>query len=297
MPQGGFVATVVFRSREARFTKPLIEDSVTPPPHGTCDNTGATDVGTPSHVSEVTSSATAPSPNLDSVAGEGISEPDAVGEVSDPVDPDANNESPHDFGDTIQLWTFRAEHPNLGPYMQWLRSKYKADLSITHEESEPPVRWQLTDIVRVFPPPMHALLPCTLASFLLTHAQLQPRNTLQNFSVHDYESANYPKDPSEAVNEIIYRAVATGFMGLVTAYLLYRVLTRERAQRPRPYAPGMREHGQDDRRSGSQTRPLEGAYATQFNAAGNARNPAVSAREGSDSPSRMNDPWASTQGS
>jgi len=105
----------------------------------------------------------------------------------------------------VQLWTFTSDHPSLGGYVQWLRSKLTNELGEESDEHvEPPVRWTLRDI---------------------------------NFVMSEYEPPDMPENATEAVNEVLMRTVLTVAMGAVLLYTTYRYVTRERPQPLRPLAP------------------------------------------------------------
>ena len=169
----GFLATVVFRSREARSTARVGEPgSEAASADGAQGGVDAAAAGGPA-----------------ATAGGSGSADD--GEVA--------------FEDVVQLWTFTAEHPNVGAYIQWLRSNYQMEAGVDDEGgADPPVRWTLRDI---------------------------------NFTIHEYESPEMPEDPSQAVEEIVQRGILLLAMSLVISYSLFRVATSSRERGARPWPP------------------------------------------------------------
>ena len=109
-----------------------------------------------------------------------------------------------EFEDSLQLWTFTAEHPPMTAYINWLRSTIQqgeltGENSGEHlDEYDTGVRWKLRDI---------------------------------NFVVRDYVPPSGPSDPTEAVNEMAMRAGLTLLLSLTLLYTTYKLVTKPRPQR------------------------------------------------------------------
>ena len=240
---GGFVATVVFRSREARDIAPVqsagasasvVDDgaaaggeAATSAVSSAVAADGATAIGEVAAVEAAAATACSDGARADGAASpaDAASTPAGPGadgtgataggpgqsthafEETQAFTADLHSEETHAFEETVQLWTFTADHPSLSAYMQWLRSKLATDLGEeAYELVEPPVRWTLRDI---------------------------------NFVLHAYHSPEVPKDAREAVNEMLMRTASTIGMGLISLYVMYRLYTRERpppARVPPPLA-------------------------------------------------------------
>ena len=215
----GFVATVVFRSRERRSWTPLTAAASTAADGSAADADGTSTSAAGGAAGDAVGEGGAEAaPAADSAGGaapDGEADADtataeAVGENAGDNAASAGGVDEALYEDHIQLWTFTAEHPNLGPYLGWLRSTIshaepgqEGDAFRTFDE-EPPVRWTLRDI---------------------------------NFTVGEYTPPAGPQEPAEAVNELLQRAMLTTLLFVTLVYSMYKIGSREAsraAQRSQP---------------------------------------------------------------
>ena len=157
----------------------------------------------------------------------GTEETEGAAAAAEPAEPAAAAaEGEHRFEDCIQLWTFTAEQPSMGPYLSWLRAAVQEDVGAGEEgggdgaavaaaDIDTGVRWKLRDI---------------------------------NFVVRDYVPPEGATDPVEHANEVLMRSVATAGLALVLAYTLFKIATRPaRPRRNEDDGPrGMRQPGSGD---------------------------------------------------
>ena len=154
----------------------------------------------------------------------GTEETEGAAAAAEPATAAAEGE--HRFEDCIQLWTFTAEQPSMGPYLSWLRAAVQEDVGAGDEgggdgaavaaaDIDTGVRWKLRDI---------------------------------NFVVRDYVPPEGATDPVEHANEVLMRSVATAGLALVLAYTLFKIATRPaRPRRNEDDGPrGMRQPGSGD---------------------------------------------------
>ena len=223
-PDAGFIATVVFRSREQRSWVSLDAASATSDAAGRDEAAAATESGaaasgaTPAGADAAPAdvpSAAPPSGETDgaATAADGDGDVAATSSTSEPT-------AEVGFEDTIQLWTFSAEQPELFPYINWLRSTITSRPDYEAEDVEVPVRWKLRDI---------------------------------NFVIHGYEPPAGPTDPAEAVNELLTRAMLAAALATITCYTLYKLASRDTQrgiERRAGHEPGARLLGGVNRTAG-----------------------------------------------
>eukprot|EP00964_Phaeocystis_antarctica_P038522 scaffold22034_cov61-Phaeocystis_antarctica.AAC.1 len=149
----GFVATVIFRSKEAR--------SQVPHHPASAHHTAAASA----HHTAAANSAAAAEASADARA--------AVHAVTDA---DAGADAAADDGDTDaeyverrQLWTFTGEHPPLRPYLKWIKGMMSGEGG---DDIEPPVVWTLHDIDFAVAPYEQPELPPN-AGTMVQHMSLQ----------------------------------------------------------------------------------------------------------------------------
>ena len=209
----GFVATVVFRTRELRSWAHLDAagsaegggdgDAASDAVDSAGGETGAAqDAAPPTGASEsVESAAEAATPEVAAMA----EEPNA--EAADT--PEAA-EGPL-YEDHLQLWTFTADQPNIGPYLAWLRSVIHGhtsghDASDAEETVDAPLRWKLVDI---------------------------------NYCVKPYSPPAGPAEPAEAANELLMRFVLFVSLSSLLVYTVVQIFNREANRRAgRRRSPG-----------------------------------------------------------
>jgi hypothetical protein len=153
----GFVATVIFRTKEARSQAPHHAASAH---HAATANSAA-----------VTNSVAAAEASADASA-----DATAAVDAATDADADAGGAAAADAGvadaeyvERRQLWTFTGEHPPLRPYLKWIKGMMSGEGG---DEVEPPVVWTLHDIDFAVDPYTQPELPPN-AGTMVQHMSLQ----------------------------------------------------------------------------------------------------------------------------
>ena len=251
--EAGFIATVVFRTRELRSSAALPEStshasaaSVSAEAVGPDDTVterdpiaaavaateaemeaaAATDSsigGGDSRGSNKASAAESTSASSGAAGSDRTSESDKAESVSQPGPGDAAAEGETEFEDFVQLWTFTAEQPPLTPYLTWLRAAVQADAVGPHEQARSEDSgWSSEE------------WPDTGVRWKLRDI---------NFVMHDYVPPEGPTDPVEYRNEVMMRTAVAAALALVLSYTLIKVLTTARRPRPRQDDGGYSQGG------------------------------------------------------
>ena len=207
----GFVATVVFRSREEHAWEPLGAAKAAEPAAAAAEGAaaeGAPDVdGSVAAAEAAMAAAEEPPPSRTpsiqfshGAAAEGAAaDGGAAGGAA----------AAGEFEEHAQVWTFHADHPSVPSYLNWLTGTMNTngDGASGHDDRESPVRWRLRDI---------------------------------NFVVHGYEATELPETAEELMSSHI-RAVAS-LAGTIVLFgvLGYQIYAAKTAQRGvPPPTPGL----------------------------------------------------------